>query len=73
MSDPNSNFYIMGRFRILNKGCKLRDYHTSRIHRSLSSVFPGKIDNRFFERVEELKYLGTILKNQNSIQEEIKS
>jgi hypothetical protein len=32
-----------------------------------------KTDNRFFERVEELKYLGTILTNQNSIQEEIKS
>jgi len=32
-----------------------------------------KIDNSFFERVEELKYLGTTLTNQNSIQEEIKS
>jgi hypothetical protein len=26
-----------------------------------------------FERVEEFKYLGTVLTNQNSIQEEIKS
>jgi hypothetical protein len=31
-----------------------------------------KINNSFFERVGELKYLGT-LKNQNSIQVEIKS
>ena len=31
------------------------------------------IDNRFFERVEQFKYLGTTLKNQNSIQEEIKN
>jgi len=32
-----------------------------------------KIDNSTFERVEELKYLGTTLTNQNSIAEEIKS
>jgi hypothetical protein len=32
-----------------------------------------RIDNRLFERVEEFKYLGTTLTNQNSIQEEIKS
>jgi UDP-galactopyranose mutase len=32
-----------------------------------------KIDNSSFERVEEFKYLGTNLTNQNSIQEEIKS
>ena len=32
-----------------------------------------KIDNRSIERVEELRYLGTMLTNQNSIQEEIKS
>jgi len=30
------------------------------------------IDNSFFERVEEFKYLGTTLTNQNSVQEEIK-
>ena len=32
-----------------------------------------KIDNSFFERAEEFKYLGTTLSDQNSIQEEIKS
>jgi len=30
-------------------------------------------DNSSFERVEEFKYLGTTLKNRNSIQEEIKA
>jgi len=30
-------------------------------------------DNSTFERVEEFKYLGTILTNKNSIAEEIKS
>jgi hypothetical protein len=32
-----------------------------------------KIDNSSFERVEQFKYLGRILTNQNSIQEEIKN
>jgi hypothetical protein len=32
-----------------------------------------KLDNKFFERVEWFKYLGTTLMNRNSIQEEIKS
>ena len=43
-----------------------RDQNAGRIH----SV---RIDNSTFERVEEFKYLGTILTNQNSIAEEIKS
>ena len=43
-----------------------RDQNAGRSHNM-------KIDNSFFERVEELKYLGTTLTNQNSIQEEIKS
>ena len=32
-----------------------------------------KVDNSSIERVEEFKYLGTALTNQNYIQEEIKS
>jgi hypothetical protein len=32
-----------------------------------------KIDNRSIERVEEFKYLGATLTDQNSIEEEIKS
>jgi len=32
-----------------------------------------KTDNSSFERVEEFRYLGTTLTNQNYIQEEIKS
>ena len=32
-----------------------------------------KTDNRSSERVEEFRYLGTTLKNQDSIQEENKS
>ena len=32
-----------------------------------------KIENSTFERMEQLKYLGTTLTNQNSVQEEIKS
>jgi len=43
-----------------------RDQNAGRSHNM-------KIDNGSFERVEEFKYLGTTLTNQNSIQEEIKS
>jgi len=43
-----------------------RDQNAGRIH----SV---RIDNGTFERVEEFKYLGTTLTNQNNIAEEIKS
>jgi ribosomal protein L21E len=32
-----------------------------------------KIDNSYIERMEEFKYLGTLLTDQNSIQEENKS
>jgi len=43
-----------------------RDQNAGRIH----SV---RIDNSSIERLEEFKYLGTTLTNQNSIAEEIKS
>ena len=43
-----------------------RDQNAGRNHRV-------RIDNGTFERVEEFKYLGTTLTNQNSILEEIKN
>jgi len=43
-----------------------RDQNAGRSHNMID-------DSRSFERVEEFKYLGTTLMNQNSIQEEIKS
>ena len=45
---------------------KSRDQNAGRTHSM-------KTDNSSFERVDEFKYLGTTLTNQNSIQEEIKS
>ena len=46
--------------------CVSRDQNAGRNH----SV---RIDNSTFERVEDFKYLGTTLRNQNYVQEEIKS
>ena len=43
-----------------------RDQNAGRIHRV-------RIHNSTFERVDEFKYLGKTLTNQNSIAEEIKS
>ena len=43
-----------------------RDQNAGRIH-------SARTVNSNFERVEEFKYLGTTLTNQNSIEEEIKS
>jgi len=43
-----------------------RDQNARRIHSM-------KFDNSSIERVQEFKYLGTTLTNQNSVQEEIKS
>jgi len=40
---------------------------------NVGRIYCVRIDNSTFERVEEFKYLGTILTNQNSIPEEIKS
>ena len=42
-------------------------------YQNAGQIHSMKIDNSSIERVEELKYLGTTLTNQNSIQEEIKS
>ena len=43
-----------------------RDQNTGRIHNV-------RTDNSTFERVEEFKYLGTTLTNQNSVPEEIRA
>ena len=43
-----------------------RDQNAGRSHNM-------RIDNRSFESVEQFKYLGTTVTNQNSIQKEIKS
>jgi len=43
-----------------------RDRNAGRIHEI-------KVDNKSFERVEQFKYLGTTVTNQNYIQQEIKS
>jgi hypothetical protein len=43
-----------------------RDQNAGRTHSM-------KIDNSSFERMDEFKYLGTTLTNQNSIQEKIRS
>ena len=39
----------------------------------MQDEFTVNIDNSTFKRVEEFKYLGTTLKNQNSIVQEIQS
>jgi len=44
-----------------------------RIDQNAGRTHSMKIDNRSFEILDEFKYLGTTLTNQNSIQEEIKS
>ena len=49
----------------VNNNINNRDQNAGRIH----SV---RMDNSTYERVEEFKYLGTALTNQNAIQEEIK-
>ena len=45
----------------------------SLLHTNLYVCVHMKVDNSSIERVEEFKYLGTTLTNQNSIQKEIKS
>ena len=41
--------------------------------RNVARIQSVRMDNSTFERVEEFKYLGTTLTNQNFIAEEIKS
>ena len=42
-------------------------------HQNAGRIHSVRMDNSTFERVEEFKYLGTTLTNQNSIPEKIKS
>ena len=48
-------------------------YMTVSRDQNAERIYSMKFDNSSIERVEEFKYLGTTLTNQNSIQEEIKS
>ena len=48
-------------------------YMTVSQDQNAGQIHSMKTDNSSIERVEEFKYLGTILTNQNSIQEEIRS
>ena len=48
-------------------------YMTVSCDQNAGLIHSMKIDNSSIERVEEIKYLGTTLTNQNSIREEIKS
>ena len=52
---------------------KLRKYMVMSRGQNVGRNHSVRIDNSTFERVEEFKYLGTTLTNQNSIPEEIKS
>ena len=52
---------------------KLSKYMTVSRDQNAGRIQSMKMDNSSIERVEEFKYLGTTLRNQNSIQEEIKN
>jgi len=59
--------YDISRLRAKSKQRAMsRDRNAGRIHEI-------KVDNKSFERVEQFKYLGTTVTNQNYIQQEIKS
>jgi len=47
-------------------------YMTVSLDQNAGRIHSMKMDNSPIERVEEFKYLGTTLTNQNSIEEEIK-
>ena len=84
MHPPSSNNYVQTRrnkkpAKILHRS---RPLYLSTVYRVLTywsrdqnagRIQSVRIDNSTFERVEEFKYLGTTLTNQNSIVEEIKS
>ena len=48
-------------------------YSKLTLSETVTRIHSVRIDNSTFDRVEEFKYLGTTLTNQNSIAEEIKS
>jgi len=57
----------------LQHSVKLRRYMVMSRDQNAGRIYSARIDNSTFERVEEFKYLGTALTNQNSFAEEIKS
>ena len=62
-----SHFHVENQQSNRERVIKTEWYREFRIFQNI------RIDNRFFGKVQEFKYLGTTLTNQNSIQEEIKS
>ena len=73
-------YYILLRMAITQNSVKLEVITAIEIYivvvsrdQNAGQIHSMKIDNSSIERVEEFKYLGTALTNQNSIQEEIKS
>jgi len=65
VASKKTGLEVNGKVR-LNYIVMSRDQNAGRRHNI-------KIDNSYFERVEEFKYLGTTLTTQNSSQEEIKT